>query len=351
VGCGPYERTEERKDYRNGVKPRQLTTRFGKVVLSKPQLRRGEFETCVIDSYSHVEKALVCACAESYYQGASTRDVMAIMQHLGVEVSRSTVSRMTGELDEELKAFQARPIEKRIRFMYVDAAYLKIREDHKYVSRALFIAVGIRGDGYEEVLGTRLADNGGEEFWLEFFESLKERGLKGVELVISDGHQGIKSAVRVCFNGASWQMCNVHFRRLAMKSVPMKDRKTVNDLVKKAMESPEDLQRVCQDLEPKHPKVSRLIEKYFYDLFNYQAYPRYMWKKLRTTNMLERTIEEVKRRSKVIGAFPNPESAMRVATTILMNTEEEWIKDKRHILIETDQETEKEAKIELEVQG
>jgi transposase-like protein len=351
VGCEPYERCEERKDYRNGSKPRQLTTRFGKVVLEKPQLRRGEFETCVVDRYSHVEKALVAACAESYYRGASTRDVMAIMQHLGVEVDKSALSRMTGELDVELEAFRTRPIEKKILFLYVDAAYLKIRENHRYVTKALFIAVGIREDGYKEVLGTRLADNEGEEFWLEFFESLKERGLRGVELVISDGHQGIKSAVKVCFNGASWQMCNVHFRRLAMKLVPMKDRQAVNSLVKKGMESPEDLLRVSSELEPKYPRVCRLIEKYYYDLFNYQAYPMYMWKKLRTTNMLERTIGEIKRRTKVIGAFPDKDSAMRVATTILMNTEEEWIKDKRHILIETDQETEKEAKIELEEQG
>lgn len=349
VGCGPYERSDERKDYRNGSKSRQLTTRFGKVVLSKPQLRHGEFETCVIDRYSRVEKALMGAVAESYFRGVSTRDVMAIVEHFGIEVSRSSVSRMAEELDDEVKEFLSRPIEEEIPFLYVDAAYLKIRENHRYVSKAVFIAVGVRKDGYKEVLGLRLADSEGEEFWLEFFESLKERGLRGVELAISDGHTGIKNAVRVCFNGSSWQMCNVHFRRLARRAVPMKDRKAVNTLVKKAMETPEDLLRVSEEIKVSYPRVSSMIEKYYYDLFNYQAYPRHMWKKLRTTNMLERTIEEIKRITKVVGAFPNQESALRLATTILMNTNDEWITEKRHILIETNEETKIEK--ELEVQG
>lgn len=348
AGAEPYERTEERRDYRNGVKPRQLTTRFGRVVLQKPQLRYGEFETCVVDRYSHVEKALVGAIAESYFQGVSTRNVRIVLEHLGIEdFSRSTVSRITAELDGEVKEFLARPIDVEVPFLFVDAAYLKVRENHRYVSKAVFIAVGVRKDGYKEVLGLRLADSEGEEFWLEFFESLKERGLRGVELAISDGHSGIKSAVQACFTGASWQMCNVHFRRQARRTVPLKDRQAVNTLVKKAMETPEELLRVSEDLKTSYPRVSRLIEKYYYDLFNYQAYPRHMWKKLRTTNMLERTIEEIKRRTKVIGAFPDRESALRLATTILMDTNEEWITEKRHILIETNEET----KTEIEVQG
>lgn len=340
IGARPYERSEERLDYRNGSKPRQLTTRFGKITLSKPQLRHGEFETCVVDRYGRVEKALVNAVVEAYFQGVSTRNVREVVSCLGVEdLSRSSVSRMTQELDEEIKLFLDRPIEKRVPYVYVDAAYLKVRENHRYVSKAVFIAVGIKEDGYKEVLGARMASSEGEEFWLEFFESLKERGLNGVEMVISDGHKGIKNAASVCFLGSSWQLCNVHFRRTARKNVPMKDRKTVNEVLKKGMETEEELLGVSQELNTKYPRISGLIEKCHADLFNYQSAPMHMWKKLRTTNLLERTIEEVKRRSKVIGAFPNEDSAMRLAVTILMDINEEWNTDKKHIDMERNDNT------------
>jgi putative transposase len=336
VGCEPYERCEERLDYRNGYKPRQLTTRFGKVVLAKPQLRNSEFETMVIDKYGRVEKSLVNAVVESYTQGLSTRNIERVVACLGVEsLSKSTVSRMAEELDVEVNDFLTRPIERETPYLFIDATYLKIRDDHRYVGKAVFIAVGIRGDGYKEVLGVRIADSEGEEFWREFLEDLKDRGLRGVELVVSDGHRGIKNAVQGSLVGSSWQICHVHFRRSALKSVPMKNRKALNSLLKTAMDSPEALQGHRRWLAKNgYEKVVTVIDRYLPDLFNYQTAPRHMHKKLRTTNMLERTNAEIKRRSKVVGAFPNEASTMRLVVSILIDHNEEWITDKRHIDME-----------------
>lgn len=333
AGCEPYERSEDRLDYRNGYKPRQLTTRFGKVVLQKPQLRNSEFETVVIGKYGTVEKSLVNAVVESYTQGLSTRNIESVVACLGVEsLSKSTVSRMAEELDAEVREFQTRPIELEIPYLFIDATYLKIRDGHRYVNKAVFVAVGIREDGYKEALGVRIADSEGEEFWNSFLEELKERGLQGVRLVVSDGHRGIKNAVERSFLGSSWQICHVHFRRSALKSVPMKHRKALNTLLKTAMDSPDTLQEHREWLRKNgYEKVVTVIDRYLPNLFNYLDSPRHMHTKLRTTNMLERTNAEIKRRSKVVGAFPSEQSAMRLVVSILIDHNEEWITYKRHI--------------------
>lgn len=336
AGCQPYERSQDRLDYRNGYKPRQLTTRFGKVVLQKPQLRNSEFETVVIGKYGRVEKSLVNAVVESYTQGLSTRNIESVVACLGVEsLSKSTVSRMAEELDTEVNEFLTRPIEQEIPYLFIDATYLKVREDHRYVNKAVFLAAGIREDGFLEVLGVRMADSEGEEFWHAFLEELKDRGLRDVQLVISDGHRGIKKAVEKALLGSSWQICHVHFRRTAMKSVPIRQRKAVNALLRTAMESPETLQEHREWLRKNgYEKVVTVIDRYRADLYNYQTAPRHMHKKLRTTNTLERTNAEIKRRSKVVGAFPNEASAMRLVVSILIDRNEEWITDKRHIDME-----------------
>jgi Transposase and inactivated derivatives len=336
AGCQPYERSPDRLDYRNGYKLRQLTTRFGKVVLQKPQLRNSEFETVVIGKYGRVEKSLVNAVVESYTQGLSTRNIESVVACLGVEsLSKSTVSRMAEELDAEVNEFLSRPIERAIPYLFIDATYLKVRDKGRYVNKAVFLAAGIREDGFLEVLGVRMADNEGEEFWHAFLEELKDRGLRGVQLVISDGHRGIKKAVETTLLGSSWQICHVHFRRTAMKSVPMKQRKAVNALLRTAMESPSKLQEHREWLRKNsYEKVVTVIDRYQTDLYNYLAAPKHMHTKLRTTNTLERTNAEIKRRSRVVGAFPNEQSAMRLVISILIDRNEEWITDKRHIDME-----------------
>ena len=204
-GAELYERNEARLAQRNGYKERTLKTRVGEIVLKKPQFRDKSFKSCIFDKYSRVEVALTNAIAESYIQGVSTRRIRDVISHLGVErLSASTVSRISKELDEKVDEFLKRPIERPIPYLFVDASYFKVRDSGKYVTKAFLIITGIRDDGHREILGAKITDSESEGFWSGFFDELTDRGLRGVELVVSDGHKGIQSAVSSKFLGASW---------------------------------------------------------------------------------------------------------------------------------------------------
>lgn len=336
TGCDPYERSEGRRDYRNGYKPRSLTTRYGRIELAKPQLREGGFVTSVFEKYARVEQAVMGMIGESYIQGVSTRKMREVLSYFGIEdLSPSSVSRINKELDEKVKEFLQRPLEKML-YLYADATYFKVREGGRYVSKALLIVVGVREDGHREALGARVTSNEGEDFWKEFLSSLKERGVGDVKLIISDGHKGIKKAVQKCFTGASWQMCQVHFVRDVLSKVPLRQRKEVGSLIREQRESPGSMTFVAEELRRmKLYKAADTIENTMPDLFNYMAFPKAHWVKIRTTNLLERTNREIKRRTKVIGAFPNTESLLRLAVTILMNENEDWLTGQRYIDMET----------------
>jgi len=218
--------------------------------------------------------------------------------------------------------------------LFVDASYFKVRDEKagRYRTKALFIVAGIRKDGYREIIGLKLADSEGERFWFEFFEELKERGLKGVELVISDGHKGIRSAVEKAFIGASWQMCHVHFIRDVLRKVPKKEWKRILRRLKDSLVSAESLKKFIEELEMEgFESAARACERYMEDLFNYQAFPEEHWRRIRTTNMLERVAKELKRRARVIGAFPNKQSLIRLAGCILMDINEEWLFGRRYL--------------------
>ncbi len=205
----PYERVASRKAHRNGYKERSLKTLVGELRLRKPQFRKISFETKVFDRFSRVEKALVNAVIESYIQGVSTRRIQDIVSRLGIEnLSASSVSRISKELDEKVEEFLKRPIEHPIPYLYVDASYFKVRTESRYVTKAFMIVTGVRDDGYREILGARIADGEDELFWSGLFQDLADRGLSGAKLVISDGHKGIQKAVEKSFLGASWQMCH-----------------------------------------------------------------------------------------------------------------------------------------------
>jgi transposase-like protein len=207
IGAEPYERIESRKAYRNGYKKRSLKTRVGELKLRKPQLREYSFETKVFDRYSRVEKALINAVIESYLQGVSTRRIKDIVSRLGVEdLSASSVSRISKELDEKVEEFLKRPIEHAIPYLFVDASYFKVRNDSRYVTKAFLVVTGIRDDGYREILAAKIAEVEDELFWSGLFQELKDRGLSGVKLVISDGHKGIHNAADRSFLGAAWQI-------------------------------------------------------------------------------------------------------------------------------------------------
>ena len=327
AGAQRYERTDSRKASRNGYKPRTLLTKYGELELLKPQFREFPFETQIFEKYSRVEQAILSAVAESYLQGVSTRRVNKVMTALGVEgISASSVSRITKELDEKVSEFLSKPIEHEIPYLFIDATYLKVRDGLHYENKALFIVAGVRDDGFREILGVKLADSEDSLFWQDLFEDLKERGLRGVKLIVSYGHTGIKKAVRECFIGSSWQMCHVHLIRQALKKVPKKKQKEVADMIKEALLDRQKYNDLIRELDKMGYKGGAdTLERFQYDVMNYMQFPKDHWRRIRTTNIMERTNKEVKRRTKVVGAFPNEESVMRRVVSRLIDINEEWI--------------------------
>ncbi|AKB39362.1 Mobile element protein [Methanosarcina mazei WWM610] len=336
AGAQRYERTDSRKASRNGYKPRTLLTKYGEVELLKPQFREFPFETQIFEKYSRVEQSILSAVAESYLQGVSTRRVNKVMAALGVEgISASSVSRITKELDEKVSEFLSKPIEHEIPYLFIDATYLKVRDGLHYENKALFIVAGVRDDGYREILGVKLADSEDSLFWQDLFEDLKERGLRGVKLIVSDGHKGIQKAVRESFIGSSWQMCHVHLMRQALKKVPKKKQKEVADMIKEALVDRQKYNDLIRELDKMGYKgAADTLERFQYDVMNYIQFPKDHWRRIRTTNIMERTNKEVKRRSKVVGAFPNDESVLRLVVSILIDINEEWITGNKYLIME-----------------
>ena len=333
VGAEHYQRAESRKAHRNGYKDRSLKTRVGEIQLKKPQFRGISFETKVFDRYSRVEKALINAVLESYLQGVSTRRIQDIVSRLGIEsLSASSVSRISKELDEKVEEFLKRPIEHPIPYLFVDAGYFKVRSDSRYVTKAFMIVTGIRDDGYREILGARIADGEDEHFWSGLFQDLDDRGLSGVQLVVSDGHKGIQKSVEKSFLGASWQMCHVHLMRAVLRNVAKKYHKEIAEKLKIALEDETEMLQLIQELESKgYSKSADTAERFRFSLWNYKAFPREHWRRIRTTNGLERINKELKRRSRVVGAFPSDQSFMRLGVSILIDINEEWMTTRTYL--------------------
>jgi putative transposase len=338
IDAEPYQRVESRKAHRNGYKERSLKTRVGELKLKKPQFREISFETKVFDRYSRVEKALINAVIESYLQGVSTRRVQDIVSRLGVEdLSASSVSRISRELDGRVEEFLKKPIEHSIPYLFVDASYFKIRTDSRYITKAFLVVTGVRDDGYREILGGRIADGEDELFWSGFFEELKERGLSGVKQVTSDGHKGIQKAVEKSFLGASWQMCHVHFTRAVLRNVAKKYHKEIADKIKVALDDEIKMQELEAELREKgYSKAADTIDHFKFSLWNYRSFPAGHWRRIRTTNGLERINKELKRRSRVVGAFPSDKSFMRLGVSILIDINEEWLTAKKYLSMNAD---------------
>ncbi len=334
AGASRYQRTETRKATRNGSKPRTLRTKLGELTLEKPEFREKSFETAIFEKYSRVEQALINAILESYIQGVSTRKIRHIIEEFGVTgISAETVSHMGKVLDEKVNEFLNRPIEQPIIYLIVDAVYVKVRHQSRYVNQAVLIIAGIREDGYREILGVRVADSEDEGFWFSLFEDLKIRGLRGVQLVISDGHKGIQHAVKTSFLGASWQMCQVHFLRAILRNIPNKRKSEVISVVNSALNGYEvGLPEVADKLERMgFHKAADTVELFMLDVGNYRAFPKAHWRRIRTTNMVERVNAEIKRRTKVVAAFPSRESLLRLVGSILIDLNEEWVTGNRYL--------------------
>jgi len=336
IQASPYERTCKRKAHRNGTRPRSLKTIHGEIELQKPQIREFSFKTKVFERYSRVEESVRVAVAESYLEGVSTRKVEKVLSKFGLEnISASEVSRIAKRLDKQVKEFLNRPIEGSIPFLFVDASYFKVRTNGRYINKALLVVTGIREDGYREILNATVAESEEEYCWESCFEDLKARGLNGVKLVISDGHKGIQAAVEKLFIGSSWQMCNVHFMRAVLKNISKKDKKNVAYMLKYAIEDEHKMQETAVILDGMgYKKSADTIDRFRFDLWNYKSFPRSYWRKIRTTNGLERINKELKRRSRASGAYSNDQSLLRVAVCIMMDIHEDWITGNKYLSLE-----------------
>lgn len=331
----PYTRTDDRRGYRNGYKPRVLKTRVGRFELLVPKDREGRFQTELFEKYQRSEKALMLAIAEMYVQGVSTRKVKKITEELcGLEISKSQVSALAKGLDTEIARWRSRPLVKRYPYLVVDALYEKVRHNGTIEPRGVLTVTGIDGDGYREVLGIWCADTESEASWSSVFSELKDRGLSGVAYVVSDNHRGLVEAIHRHFQGANWQRCQVHFIRNALGQVPKKDRKRVLALLREitgasCLESAQNRLREAVDtLAGTHPKVADMLDQHGEEMLAVYALPEHHRKRMRTTNMVERLNEEFRRRTRVIRVFPNETACVRITSALAIEINEEWMERK-----------------------
>jgi len=332
LGAEPNERTAQRRGYRNGHRPRGLVTRVGRLDLLVPRDREGRFCTELFQRYQRSEKALVLALMEMYVQGVSTRKVKKITEELcGLEVSRSQVSALSRGLDEEIGVWRSGRIEEVYPYLVVDALFEKVRHGPQVESDAVLVVTGVREDGYRQHLGLWAGDTESEQTWSEVFGELKERGLEGVCYVVSDKHRGIEAAVARHFHGVLWQRCQVHLKRNVCGKVRRKDRAWVTGLLREVTEAPTlaeargALARVVEELSERYPEVALLLEEQGEEMLAVYALPAEHRKRMRSTNMLERWFEEVRRRTRVVRIFPNRASCVRLIGAHCLETNEEWL--------------------------
>jgi len=341
VGAEKSERTEGRQGYRSGYYRRSLVTRVGKIELRVPQDRAGRFSTEVFERYQRSEKALVSALTEMYLQGVSTRKVKAISEELcGQEFSASTISALNKKLDGELQRFARRRLEAEYPYLILDARYEKVREDGVVRSRAVQVAIGIDWEGRRQVLGVELANRESETSWREFLLGLKERGLHGVQLVVSDDHAGLKRAIGQVLSEACWQRCYVHFLRNALDHLPRKandnclmELRWIYDR-RSAEEARRDLAAWLGRWQPKYPKLCEWVENNIEETWTFYRLPHEHHKHLKSTNMLERINQELKRRTHIIRIFPNEASCLRLIRALAVEIHERWIESPRYLNME-----------------
>jgi transposase-like protein len=338
LGAERYERTEERQGYRNGVRPRQLSTRVGKLTLRVPQVRDGQFSPELFARFQRSEQALVLALLEMVVNGVSTRKVTAITEELcGTSFSKSTVSALCARLDPLVTAWNDRPlVEQAFPFVVADALVIKVREQDRVRALSALIAIGINAAGYREILGIQLGDSESESSWTTFFAWLKQRGLSGVDLVVSDAHSGLVAAVQRQFQGCTWQRCQTHLAGDVLEAAPKSVRQEVHEHLRSLFEAPDLptarvlLQQLVQTYSSRAPRAMATLETGFDDATAVLALPEPYRRRLRTSNGMERLNEEVRRRERVIRIFPNRESAIRLLGAVLMERHEQWTTGHRY---------------------
>jgi transposase-like protein len=350
IGAGPWQRSVERTAQRNGTRPRVLTTTAGDLDLRIPKLRTGSFFPSLLERRRRVDQALFAVVMEAYLHGVSTRKVDDLVKALGAEtgISKSEVSRICAGLDEEVAEFRARPLDQTtFPYVYLDATFCKARiggsmtgKGGRVVSQAVVIATGVRADGHREVLGFDVGDSESEPFWTAFLRSLRSRGLTGVQLVISDAHEGLKAGITSILIGTSWQRCRVHFTCNVLDAVAKTNAEMVAAAIRTIFAQP-DAEHVSEQFEViatmlgrSHPKVAAMLTDAREDLLAFTGFPTGHWKKIWSTNPLERVNKEVKRRTDVVGVFPNPAALLRLAGAVLVEAHDEWAATDRRYLSE-----------------
>jgi putative transposase len=341
TGAGHGERSPTRVNQRNGYRERAWETRVGTVPLEIPKLRKGSYFPAFLEPRRASEKALTAVIQEAYVQGVSTRSVDDLVKAMGMTgISKSQVSRLCAEIDERVKAFLERPIEGSWPYLWIDATYVKVRESGRIVSVAVIIAVGVNSDGRREVLGMAVGPSEAEPFWTKFLRSLTRRGLRGVKLVISDAHEGLKAAAAKVLS-ATWQRCRVHFMRNALAHVGPSQRPMVAAAIRTAFTQEtaeaahQEWRAVADRLRERFRKLAELMDEAEDDVLAHMAFPKHHWRQLHSTNPLERLNGEIKRRTNVVAIFPNEDAIVRLVGALLLEQNDEWAVTRRYMTLET----------------
>jgi putative transposase len=342
VGAERYERTAERVGQRNGYRERTWDTRVGTLELRVPRVRDGSFYPALLEPRKRAERALAAVGQEAYVQGVSTRRVDDLVRALGMEgVSKSQVSRLCRELDAEVERFRTRRLEGPYPYAWLDATFVKVREGGRVISMAVVIAIGVRATGEREVLGLDVGPSEDGAFWLQFLRGLVARGLSGVQLVTSDAHQGLQGAIAAVLQGAGWQRCRVHFVRNALALVPKAAQQMVAATIRTVFVQPdavtarETWRKVADGFRPRWPRLAELLDEAEADVLAYLAFPSEHWRQIWSNNPLERLNKEVKRRTDVVGIFPNQDAVLRLVGAVLAEQHDEWQVARRYFSTES----------------